>query len=99
MAARKPKFVIPEHFTKIHKAMMQQLWSEIGFDVVELCEGEADRETVIEFILDANRLEDLTSRLERQRGCKLDWTQFRELPYEHQVACAKTVFISKRYVL
>lgn len=88
--ARAPKFVIPSFFTNIHKAMMKELWNEIGDDVCELCENQVNRDDVIEFVLDAGRLEELTIR--HSHMGKLDWSEFRKLPYNQQVACAKTVF-------
>lgn len=93
----KHQFIVPEHFTQEHKSMMEDLWQEIGYDVIELEGGSAHGEIVVEFILDAGRLEALSDRVGGTD--KLDWAAFRKQPYEDQVSCARTVFPFTWYTL
>jgi len=70
---------------------LNRVWNYIGADVLELCEGECTRDEVIEFVLDAGRLEALGKADPKELEI------FRAMTYEAQCAVAAMTFTHEIY--
>lgn len=70
---------------------LNRVWDYIGADVLEICDGECSRDEVIEFVLDAGRLETMGDADPKELDI------FRAMTYEAQCAVAKQFFTFSIY--
>ena len=75
------------------KFAMESTWSAIGYDVLQMSEGEAPKDLVIEMVLDANRVETYGHLSYKE----IEY--YHSLSFEEKEEIAKEVFTFDSYVM